>query len=183
MALVRTSVVTLLVAMIATFSANDATAQPPSRVTSGITVPITGAAPDVATFTGNFTIQRFTRNGDGIDAVGTVSGTLKAATGETRFIVTQARMPLALPASDPSAAASSVVIQQVCEILHLELGPIDLNLLGLIVHLDPVLLDITADPAGGLLGNLLCAVANLLGTGGAVQQIVDLLQQVLGILG
>ena len=188
MALVRTSALTLLVAMIATFSPSDATAQAPSRVTSGITVPITGAATDVAEtvvarFAGNFTIQRFTRNGEGIDAVGTVSGTLTSATGETRFVVTQARMPLALPASDTSAVASSVVVQQVCEVLHLELGPIDLNLLGLIVHLDPVLLDITADPAGGLLGNLLCAVANLLGTGGAVEQVVGLLQQILGILG
>ena len=47
--------------------------------------------------------------------------------------------------------------------LHLELGPLDLDLLGLVVHLDPVHLDITAVPgAGNLLGNLLCAVAGLL---------------------
>ena len=42
-------------------------------------------------------------------------------------------------------------------------GPLDLNLLGLTVHLNEVVLDITAVPgAGNLLGNLLCAVANLL---------------------
>jgi hypothetical protein len=50
-----------------------------------------------------------------------------------------------------------------CPILHLELGPLDLDLLGLVVHLDRVVLDITAVPGpGNLLGNLLCAIAGLL---------------------
>ncbi len=50
-----------------------------------------------------------------------------------------------------------------CSILHLVLGPLDLNLLGLKVHLDRVVLDITATSGpGNLLGNLLCAVAGLL---------------------
>src|SRR5919205_1240892 len=50
-----------------------------------------------------------------------------------------------------------------CQILHLELGPLDLDLLGLKVHLDKVVLDITAQPGpGNLLGNLLCSLANAL---------------------
>ena len=50
-----------------------------------------------------------------------------------------------------------------CPILHLDLGPLDLNLLGLHVHLNEVILDIEAIPGpGNLLGNLLCAVAHLL---------------------
>jgi hypothetical protein len=50
-----------------------------------------------------------------------------------------------------------------CTILHLVLGPLDLNLLGLKVHLNRVVLDITAQSgSGNLLGNLLCAVAHLL---------------------
>jgi hypothetical protein len=70
-----------------------------------------------------------------------------------------------------------------CEILHLELGPLDLNLLGLVVHLNKVVLDISAQSGpGNLLGNLLCAVANLLNTGGPLQQIVNLLNQILGQL-
>ena len=45
-----------------------------------------------------------------------------------------------------------------CQILDLRLGPLDLNLLGLVVHLDMVHLNITAEPGpGNLLGNLLCA--------------------------
>lgn len=52
-----------------------------------------------------------------------------------------------------------------CPILNLSLGPIDLNLLGLTVQTSPICLDVTAVPDGGLLGDLLCGVANLLSTG------------------
>ena len=46
------------------------------------------------------------------------------------------------------------------------LGPLDLNLLGLEIHLQRVVLDIVAVAgAGNLLGNLLCAVAGLLDGG------------------
>ena len=51
----------------------------------------------------------------------------------------------------------------VCDILFLDLGPISLNVLGLAVDLSRILLDIDAVPgAGNLVGNLLCAIANLL---------------------
>ena len=49
-----------------------------------------------------------------------------------------------------------------CEILHLLLGPLHLDLIGLIVDLhgerktDPVKVLVTADPNGGELGSLLC---------------------------
>ena len=55
-----------------------------------------------------------------------------------------------------------------CDILNLDLGPIHLDLLGLVVDLDdceggPVEVDITAEPgSGNLLGNLLCGVARAL---------------------
>lgn len=53
-----------------------------------------------------------------------------------------------------------------CDILNLSLGPVDLTLLGLNVHLDnchngPVTVDITAVP-GSLLGDLLCDLSDLL---------------------
>ena len=53
-----------------------------------------------------------------------------------------------------------------CSVLHLELGPLTLNLLGLEVNLDdcadgPVVVDITAERGNGkLLGNLLCGLLN-----------------------
>ena len=54
-----------------------------------------------------------------------------------------------------------------CDILNLAVGPLHLELLGLIVDLDdceggPVTVEITASPAGGLLGDLLCSLADLL---------------------
>jgi hypothetical protein len=48
---------------------------------------------------------------------------------------------------------------QICTILDLTLGPLDLNLLGLMIHLDPVHLLITAQRGGGILGDLLCGLA------------------------
>ena len=70
-----------------------------------------------------------------------------------------------------------------CSILHLELGPVDLNLLGLLVHLDKVVLDISAQAApGNLLGNLLCAITNLLNNpGSSLGGIVAILNRILGI--
>lgn len=75
--------------------------------------------------------------------------------------------------------------QHSCDILNLQLGPLDLNLLGLRVQLSQVNLDITAVPgSGNLLGNLLCAVAKLLdGNGNAVGRLVKLLNDILGALG
>jgi hypothetical protein len=71
-----------------------------------------------------------------------------------------------------------------CQILHLELGPLDLDLLGLVVHLDRVVLDITAEQGpGNLLGNLLCGIAGLLDGNAASNVITRLLNQLLGLLG
>jgi hypothetical protein len=47
----------------------------------------------------------------------------------------------------------------VCPILDLVLGPLHLNLLGLIADLNQVHLSITADPNGGVLGSLFCSLA------------------------
>jgi hypothetical protein len=77
-----------------------------------------------------------------------------------------------------------------CDILNLVLGPLDLDILGLEVHLDTVVLDIVAQPGpGNLLGNLLCAVAGLLDPGGLggigdlLGELVDVLQRILAQLG
>jgi len=46
-----------------------------------------------------------------------------------------------------------------CSVLHLELGPINLELLGLFVDTSPICLDITAFQGRGILGDLLCGLA------------------------
>jgi len=78
--------------------------------------------------------------------------------------------------------------QETCPILHLAIGPINLNLLGLVVTTQPIVIDIVAVPGpGNLLGNLLCAIAGLLDPGGTLSgllaQLVALLNQLLGALG
>jgi len=50
--------------------------------------------------------------------------------------------------------------QATCAILHLELAPIHINLLGLHVDTSAICLNITAIEGGGLLGNLLCNIAD-----------------------
>lgn len=75
--------------------------------------------------------------------------------------------------------------QNSCNILNLQLGPLDLDLLGLRVQLSQIDLDITAEPGSGkLLGNLLCEVAKLLdGNGRALGKLAGLLNDILGALG
>jgi len=47
-----------------------------------------------------------------------------------------------------------------CPVLDLILGPLNLDLLGLVVDLNKVHLTITANPTGGVLGTLFCSLAN-----------------------
>jgi hypothetical protein len=59
-----------------------------------------------------------------------------------------------------------------------------IDLLGLQVHLDRVVLDITAQSGpGNLLGNLLCSIANALNGGAPANVLANLLNQLLAILG
>jgi len=70
--------------------------------------------------------------------------------------------------STSGGSAGTQAVQAVCTVLDLTVGPLDLNLLGLMVHLDKVHLLITADPNGGLLGSLLCSLAGGIPTTPAV---------------
>jgi hypothetical protein len=91
------------------------------------------------------------------------------------------------PPGTPGASTPSVTgtTPGACDILNLRLGPVDLTLLGLEVTLNncaakpgPVTVDITAIPADGLLGQLLCALDNLLTNGGTAQEILILLNEI-----
>ena len=90
----------------------------------------------------------------------------------------------------PSAARANAAIApgaRACPVLNLVLGPLHLNLLGLEVDLNRVVLNVVANSgAGALLGNLLCAVAGLLDGGplaGLLPQLQSLLTRILGIIG
>jgi hypothetical protein len=71
-----------------------------------------------------------------------------------------------------------------CPILSLTLGPLNLNLLGLVVNIpNPIILNITAVPGpGNLLGNLLCSVTNLLNNTGSGAGLTALLNSLNALL-
>jgi hypothetical protein len=104
-----------------------------------------------------------------------------AAPAFTKASFTRPEGPRAQHAGVVPASATSAQLS--CEILRLSIGAINLDLLGLTVSLNPVLLVISAVPgAGNLLGNLLCAIVGLLDGVGTLAQIVNLLNQLLALL-
>jgi hypothetical protein len=137
---------------------------------SAVSVPVTGTAVD-NTFAGTLAITRFVSRNGQLLAVGTLTGTLtNTVTGATQAVTQAVTVPVA-------AATGS------CQVLDLTLGPLNLNLLGLVVTLNQVHLNITAQQGpGNLLGNLLCAVANLLNGGGPLTALAGLLNQILAAL-
>ena len=63
----------------------------------------------------------------------------------------------------PAAAAAAAAAGNACSILSLDLGPINLNLLGLVVRTNQIQLRIDAvQGPGNLLGNLLCGITGIL---------------------
>ena len=149
----------------------------------GLTVPVKGKATNGPAVTGTFTVKQFVATGDPTTPIGAL-GTLVLTTADgKRLAATEVTMPVTLKSG---AAASGLSAQLLtCEILELTLGPLDLNLLGLEIHLDTVHLTIDANPLGGLLGQLLCSIANLLSLGdilAVLDQLLDLLNQILGQL-
>jgi hypothetical protein len=165
----------------------DANAVPSAATTPSSDVPNAPA-------TGNITITGFKKVGGVINAVGTFTGTIAGVNGGQQLTDVAFTAPVtnvdghsltgnaatALAAADPS-----------CQILDLTLGPLHLDLLGLVVDLNQVHLTITAQSgSGNLLGNLLCSVAHLLdntgggssGLSGLLQQLTSLLNQILAQL-
>ena len=70
------------------------------------------------------------------------------------------------------------------QVLNLVLGPLHLDLLGLVVDLNQVHLVITAVQApGNLLGNLLCAITHLLDGTPTAGGLAALLNAILALLG
>ena len=158
--------VTIGLAAFAATLAPTANAAPP---TGGLTAPIT-LAQSGNVLDGTFTITNITTQAGQLIANGVFTGTANG-------------VPVtAVPGSAPISAAAP----NTCTILDLTLGPLHLDLLGLVVDLNQVHLVITAERGpGNLLGNLLCAVAGLLdggANGGAIQQLLNQINAILARL-
>jgi len=152
------TVLTMALAGVAAFATTSASAAPP---TPSATATLTNAGTVVNGTLSN--LQVVNQAGQLL-----LNGTFTDTAGNATAFST--------PILDATAAGS-------CQILDLTLGPLDLDLLGLVVHLDQVHLNITAQSGPGkLLGNLLCGVAGLLDNGASNNAIANLLNRLLGLL-
>ena len=149
-------------------------------------IPVTGTVVGGGTFRGLLDIVSFEPNaaGTGLVANGLLDGTITTPAG-TQTVTNE--FVSGLPVTLPSADNGSLAPNRTCAILDLSLGPLDLNLLGLVIHLDEVNLTIDAvSGPGNLLGNLLCAIVHLLDgnpLGDILGQITDLLNRIIDLLG
>jgi hypothetical protein len=138
--------------------------------------------------TGSFVPLRFVQRNNRIQVRGLVQGVVHNANGSTRTFGVLRTLNVRTINGAPARATSGQRQAQraACDVLNLVLGPLDLNLLGLQVDLNRIVLNIVAQSgAGNLLGNLLCAVAGLLdgGLSGLLGRVTRLLNRALGQLG
>jgi hypothetical protein len=113
---------------------------------------------------------------------GVLSGTETLLDGTTANVANQIVTTTATLKKGGQVSTTGSVYQFAaasCGILLLDLGPLHLDLLGLVVDLNEVILDITAQSgANNLLGNLLCALTGLLDLPGAISGILNLIDQI-----
>jgi hypothetical protein len=175
-------------ALIALVGVLTAFVLPMSTAQAQVTTPVTGScvieqgagtADDLTgTFTGQFEITRFIVRQGQLYARGVLTGTCTAVDAAGNIVTETVNEVVRIPVNIGQSSGT-------CEILDLVLGPLHLDLLGLVVDLNQVHLEITAEQGpGNLLGNLLCAVAGLLDRPAATPNaLATLLNQILRILG
>jgi hypothetical protein len=131
---------------------------------------VTNAQGVAGVFNGAINITSFSTNAAGqLLANGTITGT--SLIGGVSTAINQA------------FTGMQVTQTQTCPILHLDVGPIFLDLLGLQVRTNEIVLDVTAVAGpGNLLGNLLCAVVHLLDQNPLGAAVTNLLNQINRIL-
>ena len=191
--LLAATVTLAIVGLLGGAGASSASAQSLSNEYGTLTVSkVTGKATNGATFTGRYNVKRFVTTDSGrTKAVGTLTGKITKPNGDVERVSKdrvkmRVRPGMSSVSGLPAGPGQAGSFEVGCEVLDLVLGPLDVDLLGLQVHLDQVHLNITAVPgAGNLLGNLLCAVAGLLdstqlGNLGAV--LTNLLNAILALL-
>ena len=110
-------------------------------------------------------------------ASSTPSAPSRASSAPRRSPRTTSRLPAAVANATAPAKAAQVPplplpplpAGNACSILSLDLGPINLNLLGLVVRTNQIQLRIDAvQGPGNLLGNLLCGITGILNPSGTL---------------
>ena len=192
------------------FKRGDKAAQRTTLLTDvAVAGPLSNAGAPAGSFAGSFTARRFdidpeTRQ---LSLTGVLNGTATLLDGTVVPVVNQAftttvemssartrgaaavMQPVSSVACETAGANASFhpvafrTVQASCDVLFLDLGPLNLDLLGLTVDLSQVILDINAvTGAGNLLGNLLCALLGLLDGIALLSIITQLLDSINNIL-
>ena len=153
--------------------AGAATTKTSAAPKSAMTTPITGTASNGKAFTGTFAVKRFITRNHQTYALGTLAGHI----GSRKVPAHSVRIPVSV--TQPAGAQAAAT----CQVLDLVLAPLDLNLLGLKVHLDQVHLNVAGETGpGNLLGNLLCSITGILDSSPVGTQLTQILNVVLAIL-
>ena len=172
--------VTLAQATVKPVGAQPAPASPPL-----VTLPLAGTTSGNGTFSGTLAISSVGSDGSGgVFVEGLVTGTVTRANKTPLGTIVSVPVRLPLQGNWPrglaqQAPGDSIVLAATCGVLHLEIGAVNLNALGVVVATSPIALDVSGDTAGPL-GALVCSILNLVG---GLAGLVNLLTSLLGALG
>ena len=113
---------------------------------------VTGTTSDGRTVTGKFTPRKFQVVKKELVVKGTLDGKITGGNKAPRSFHRAVTMPVedVVRRIAPSAGGRTAAPAISCDVLNLVLGPLDLNLLGLEIHLDKVVLDIIAVAGAGI---------------------------------
>jgi hypothetical protein len=183
------------VLLLASGSASTADAQ--LLGSSPLALPVTGSVSGGASFVGTINIRNFAVQQGVTVAVAAISGAIVDASGvqaRTGLRAT-ALLPVSVsaeagvsgaafrPSNRTFAAPGFVLASQACGAAHVEIGASNVNLMGVTVMMNPVVLDVGAD-SGGLIGSLVCQILGLLGNPTMVTSLLNqLLAQLVGLTG
>jgi hypothetical protein len=142
-------------------------------------IPVRGTLTGNRVFRGQLDVRNFRVVNDQLYAVGRLSGRILNADGDVLRRISDVRVRFPLTLNQPAVSAQGAG----CDVLSLQLGPLHLDLLGLVIDLNRINLHITAEPGpGNLLGNLLCAVTGLLDPLGPLDVLANLLRSILFVV-
>ena len=148
-------------------------------------LPIAGTAPGGVTFAGTLSVLNFGQRDGKPVAIGMVSGSATSPSGAPlgTALTGPIEFPVQVAPGSALTSAAPISVQQAatCQVLHLDLGAVNLNVLGLQVATQPITIDVSGVTGGtNVLGTLICTI---LETVNNVVGLVNLLNQLLGILG
>jgi hypothetical protein len=173
---------------------NISTAEAQLLGSGPLSVPITGSVTGGGSFVGTLSIQRFAASGAATVAVAAIAGAVVDAPGGGRTGVrANVSLPVTLSAAVPIAYRPKetafdgprfVLASQACGgSVNVSIGGSTVNVMGVQVMLDPIVLDVGAN-SGGLIGSLVCQILGLLGTSvSPVNLLNSLLAQLVPLLG